>query len=108
MSTPDSATLLVLMVAAALLMLGVTRQWRHLVYPNSEIPVWKFLSRRGVAPADVEARIGARAALHAQLRCATCSARRDCVQRLAAGASTPVDGCPNRSLGELAQHRYEH
>jgi hypothetical protein len=103
-----SATLFVVMLAAAPLVLGATRHWRHLVYPDAEMPVWKFLRRRGLAPADVEAKIGARAALKAQWRCATCSLRRDCGQRLAAGASTPVDGCPNHSLGELAEHRYEH
>jgi hypothetical protein len=100
-----SATLFVLMLAAAPLLVGATRHWRHLVYPDTKAPVWKFLRRCGVAPADVEARIGARAALKAQWRCATCSLRRDCARRLAAGASAP-DDCPNRSLGELSQQAH--
>jgi hypothetical protein len=86
------------LVLAAVLLFGVTRHWRHLVYPDSEVPLWRFLVRRGVAPVDVEARIGARAALRAHLLCVTCRAKRDCLRRLASGASGPVEGCPNLLL----------
>jgi hypothetical protein len=61
------------------------------------VPLWGFLLRIGVRRSDIAARLGAQAAQEAELRCAVCGARRECLRRLRVHHG-PVGHCPNAPL----------
>ena len=61
------------------------------------VPLWSFLLRIGVRRSDIAARMGEPAAAEAQLRCAVCGARSECLRRLREGRG-PVGHCPNAPL----------
>lgn len=92
MVTLDTSTFIVVILAAALVgaLISVLPAWRGM-HAGHKLPVWRFLRRRDASLERV-------AALQAELRCETCSAKGRCAQLLAEGADTPVPGCPNAEL----------
>ena len=93
MISVDASTVAVLLLACALagLLIGILPVWRRAMSGAQRLPVWAFLRRRG---AGVEGR----AAVQAQMRCALCGTKAQCERQLAAGANSPVPGCPNLEL----------
>ena len=96
MSPLSPGAFMVLVFAAALagLLIGILPDWRRMI--GHRLPIQGFLRRQG-------ARLDGRAVVHAEMGCAMCDAKAQCEQRLAAGADSPVAGCPNSELlGEEA------
>jgi hypothetical protein len=62
--------------------------------------LWAFLRRRGTRREALVARAGERAVRVAEMRCAACSSRGECLALLAEGAAAPGAGCPNAALFE--------
>lgn len=91
MSSLSPGALMVLVSAAAIagLLIGILPDWRRMI--GHRLPVQGFLRRQG-------ARVDGRAVLHAEMGCAMCDAQSKCERRLAAGADSPVAGCPNSAL----------
>lgn len=89
MVTLDSGTFILVILAAALAgaLASVLPAWRG----TRKVPVWGFLQRRSATLDPV-------AALQAELRCETCSAKLRCQKLLADGADTPASGCPNAEV----------
>lgn len=65
--------------------------WRRVQADARELPIWRLLRRPG-APALATDKVR-----EAELRCMLCPSQRDCLRRIAAGASAPSH-CPNDSL----------
>ena len=99
MPTFDVATIVLLMVGSAILgaLVAILPDWRRVMVGGRNVPLWKFLARYGLNRGDLEASLGTRAAADAELRCAVCGARAECVERLAADRG-PVAHCPNMAL----------
>jgi hypothetical protein len=100
MAQVDSATLAVLVVVlgAVVLLAGVLVDWRGAMGKDTTLALWGFLARLGFTREAVAARAGQRGLRVAEMRCATCSSQDDCARRLADGADSPVEDCPNTSL----------
>jgi hypothetical protein len=71
---------------------------RRLLRSRADPLLWAFLRRRGIRREALVARMGERGARTAEMRCAACGSRAECVQRLAEGETTPVADCPNAAL----------
>lgn len=99
MPTMDIATIVLLMAGSAILgaLVAILPGWRRVMAGGRNVPLWKFLARYGLQRGDLEAALGARAAADAELRCALCGARMECLERLAADRG-PVAHCPNLTL----------
>jgi hypothetical protein len=92
MITLDPSSLILMILAAALAgaLASVMPAWQGM-RSRAGLPVWTFLRRRGST-------LERAAALQAELRCETCSAKRRCRQLVSEGADTPDAGCPNAAL----------
>jgi hypothetical protein len=88
----DILIAVVLAFAFGGLLFGILPVWQRAVRGGHRLPIWAFLRRQGA-----EAALQGRAALQAQVLCATCSDQDRCAQRLAAGEDKPPAGCPNLS-----------
>lgn len=98
----DWNSVVALMLAAALggLLLGVALIWRRFLREAPSLPVWRFVRRIGLTRGDAEEAAGAQALKDAELRCALCAGRPQCVKRLAAGGrGVPLEHCPNARPG---------
>jgi hypothetical protein len=67
---------------------GVLPAWRPL--RDRRLPLWAFLSPH--------TRLPRAESLRADLRCRLCDSHARCRRRIAVGASTPRNGCPNAEL----------
>ncbi len=99
MSLPEPGTLMALLAAAAIagLLVGILPDWRKLV--GHRLPIHAFLRRQGAQVDDRDALV------RAEMRCAVCEASAQCERRLAAGADSPLAGCPNSELLRTAAAR---
>jgi hypothetical protein len=95
------ATLLlaVVVVAALVSLLTLAAGSRRLATARADL-LWAFLRRRGTRRAALVARAGERAVRVAEMRCAACSSRGECLALLAEGAASPAADCPNAALFE--------
>ena len=95
----NPATLLLALVATGSLiaLLLLVADSRRLAMARADI-LWAFLRRRGTRREALVYRAGERAVRVAEMRCASCSSRGECLVRLAEGAATPAAGCPNAAL----------
>jgi hypothetical protein len=95
----DTGTLLLWLVLGVVVVLsGAITDWERFSSRQSDLPLWRFLARRGVGPAGLAAKIGASAVEAAEMRCTLCGLQERCAQRLRAGARSPLPDCPNASL----------
>lgn len=99
MPTMDITTIVLLMAGSAILgaLVVILPGWRRAMAGGQGVPLWKFLARYGLNRGDLETRLGSHAAADAELRCAVCGARMECLDRLAADRG-PVAHCPNLAL----------
>ena len=85
-----------LVATSGVLVLGTAIAWRRMIRQNPGLPIWRFLRREGITRDDAANAISARTAMQAELRCAVCGGKTQCLQRLAAGdAAAPPAHCPN-------------
>ena len=96
---PTLAALLVALVALASLiaLFVLVADSRRLATARADL-LWAFLRRRGLRREALVARIGERPVRVAEMRCASCASRGDCLASLADGAAKPPDDCPNIPL----------
>lgn len=82
------------MIGVLLIVVAVV--WRRMVRENPGLPIWRFLRRSGITRDDAANAVSARTAMQAELRCAVCGGKTQCLQRLAAGdIAAPLAHCPN-------------
>jgi hypothetical protein len=94
------ATVLFLGIALATLiaLFMLVGDSRRLTRTRADMLLWAFLRRRGVRREALVAKVGERGARAAEMRCAACGSRIECVERLAQGTTTPASDCPNGAL----------
>jgi len=91
----SEALVLALVLTSGVLLLAVATVWRCVFSESPSLPMWRFLRRNGIARDDaVEALSGSRV-MQAELSCTLCDGGRQCLERLAAGATVPLEHCPN-------------
>jgi hypothetical protein len=93
------ATLLLALVALGSLiaLFLLVAESRRLAMARADL-LWAFLRRRGTRREALVGRAGERAVRIAEMRCASCSSRGECLALLAEGAAAPAPGCPNAAL----------
>ena len=96
---PTVATLLVALIALASLiaLFVLVADSRRLAMARADL-LWAFLRRRGLRRDALVGRIGERPVRVAEMRCASCASRGDCLALLADGSTAPAPGCPNAAL----------
>lgn len=106
MAQLDVVTLLLAAVAlsALIMIFFLAAESRRLASARADL-LWAFLRRRGVRRDALVARTGERAVRLAEMRCAACSSRGECLALLADGASAPAADCPNGLLFDRAPSR---
>lgn len=93
-----STLILALVALGALVMLfALAAESRRLATARADL-LWAFLRRRGVRRDALVSRTGERAVRLAEMRCAACSSRGECLALLAEGGAAPAPGCPNGAL----------
>ena len=99
MTDLDLSTVLLAVVALGTLMalFALAADARRLASARADL-LWAFLRRRGTRREALIARAGERAVRTAEMRCAACSSRGECLVLLAEGATAPAPGCPNAAL----------
>jgi hypothetical protein len=99
MTSPDLSILLLTIVALGTLIMLFTlvTDSRRLARARADL-LWAFLRRRGTRRDALVAQTGERAVRVAEMRCAACPTRGECLALLAEGASTPLADCPNAAL----------
>jgi hypothetical protein len=89
--------LAVVVLGTLITLFGVVGDSRRLATARADL-LWAFLRRRGTRREALVARNGERAVRIAEMRCAACSSRGECLALLAEGAATPAADCPNAAL----------
>ncbi len=99
MTELNVATLLLALVALGSLtaLFLLVADTRRLATARADL-LWAFLRRRGTRREALVDRMGERAVRVAEMRCASCSSRGECLVLLAEGAAAPAAGCPNSTL----------
>ncbi|HEX4926412.1 MAG TPA: DUF6455 family protein [Burkholderiales bacterium] len=95
----DIPTVVLALVALASLiaLFVLVADSRRLASAGADL-LWAFQRRRGAGRNALVGRMGERAVRVAEMRCAQCSSRGDCLALLAEGASAPPADCPNGSF----------
>jgi hypothetical protein len=79
--------------------LAIAVLWRRMIVGGPGLPLWRFLSREGIARDDAADFVSRDAIKHGELVCTICGSREECRVRLAAGdGAVPPANCPNAPL----------
>jgi hypothetical protein len=88
-----------MIVISGALIVGAEIAWRRLSRASPDLPMWRFLRRIGIRPAQAADAVGAKALQQSEIACTICGSREECLKRLGArGAVAPPDNCPNARL----------
>lgn len=88
-----------MILASGVLIVVAEIAWRRLSRASPDLPMWRFLQRIGVRPAQAADTVGAKTLQQSEIACTICGSREECLKRLGArGAAAPPDNCPNAAL----------
>lgn len=94
----NEALVVALVATSGVLLLATVIAWQRLISGSPSLPIWRFLRRQGITRDDTAHTLSGKAVMQAELSCTLCGSRRQCLERLDAGAAAPLAYCPNARL----------